>query len=191
MGVSPKMAGLVLAGGRSSRVGAEKAVQVLRGRTMLEIALATLGDVAGPLAVSAAAGSEAEGLAISLGNPVVTDDPVHPRGPLAGIAAGLAWARGAGADFMITLPCDTPLVDAAVLRALGTAGLAETADGPQSLIAVWPVGSLETLTGWLGAGQHPAVHVALESCGVRPVRFEDRAVFANVNTPEDLAKLSG
>lgn len=185
------MAGLVLAGGRSSRFGAEKAVQVLNGRTLLEIALSTLGEVAGPLAVSAAAGSEAEALAIARGYPVVTDVPAHPKGPLAGIAAGLAWTVGAGADFMITLPCDTPLVDAQVLRRLGTGGLAATSDGPQSLVAVWPVGALDVLKGWLDAGEHPAVHVALERCGVRTVLFDDRATFANVNTPEDLAKLSG
>lgn len=186
-----RLAGLVLAGGRSSRFGAEKAVQILNGRTLLEIALATLQEVAGPLAVSAAAGSEAEALAISLGYPVVTDDPDFPKGPLAGITAGLAWAADAGAGVMMTLPCDTPMVDAQVLRRLGTTGFATTADGPQSLIAAWPVAAIGVLRAWLVSGEHPAVHMALERVGVTPIRFENRDAFANVNTPEDLARLSG
>lgn len=185
-----RLAGLVLAGGRSSRFGAEKAVQVLNGRTLLEIALSTLHEVSGPLAVSAAQGSEAEALAISLGYPVVIDDPAFPRGPLTGIAAGLAWAADAGADFLVILPCDTPLVDGEVLRALGTGGFAETEDGPQSLIAVWPVGALSWLTGTLAQGVHPPVHAALERCGVRAVRFDSLGQFANVNTLQALKNLS-
>ena len=188
-------AGLILAGGRSSRFGAEKAVQDLAGRTLLEWSLAALSAVCGEVAVSAAQGSAAAALARALGCCVVSDDPAHAGGPLAGIAAGLAWAGAGGATHLVTLPCDTPGVTptilSAVIAAAGPAGAyAATTDGPQALCAVWPIAALPTLAAALADGRHPAVRDALAAAGARPLPFEDAAPFANVNTPADLASLT-
>ena len=40
------------------------------------------------------------------------------------------------------------------------------------------------------SGTPPRTHVALDRAGVRAVRFDDAAPFANVNTPDDLARLA-
>jgi molybdopterin-guanine dinucleotide biosynthesis protein A len=186
-------AGLVLAGGRSSRFGAEKAVQSLAGRTLMEWSLAALSAVCGEVAVSAATGSAAV-LAQSLGRTVLVDDPAHADGPLAGVAAGLAWAAAQGAAQLVTLPCDTPAVTGAILAQLleaagGGGGFAATADGPQNLCAVWPVTALAGLRAAMHDGGHPSVRDALSAAGCRAVPFDDPAAFANINTPDDLAAL--
>lgn len=185
--------GLVLAGGRSSRFGAEKAVQVLAGRTLLEWAHGALAAVCGEVAVSAAPGSDAAALAAAQGWAVLADDDGHASGPLAGIAAGLAWAATAGAAQLVTLPCDTPGVGADILsRLLDESGgaFAATADGPHALCAVWPVAALPALTASLSGGGHPAVRDALKVAGAKPVIFAEARPFANVNTPLDLAALA-
>ncbi|HWA62876.1 MAG TPA: NTP transferase domain-containing protein, partial [Caulobacteraceae bacterium] len=55
----PALAGLVIAGGRSNRFGAEKAVQLLKGRSLLEWAASALAEVCADVAVSARADSGA------------------------------------------------------------------------------------------------------------------------------------
>src|SRR5258706_10081664 len=104
---TPRLAGLVLAGGRSSRFGAEKAVQVVAGVTLLERALGVLDAVCMVVAVSAAPGL-AQASATRLGRTVLADDPGHVSGPLAGVSAGPTWALAQGYSPLVTPPCDTP-----------------------------------------------------------------------------------
>jgi molybdopterin-guanine dinucleotide biosynthesis protein A len=190
---SLRVAGLVLAGGLSRRFGREKAAAVWRGRPLLAWSLEALEGGCETVAVSAAAGSAAETLARSEGRTVLHDDPLHPSGPLAGVAAGLAWAAALGFDALATLPCDTPLVGPlevrALIAALGEAQAAHavTEDGVQSLCAVWRCSLEANLAATLAAGDHPAVQRLLDRTGSRPVRFPDPTRFRNANTETDLA----
>lgn len=183
--------GLVLAGGRSRRFGAEKAVVRLDEQTLLEWALNVLREGCDALAVSAAAGSGAGALARDLGLTVLTDDPGHPDGPLAGVAAGLRWAGSLGAAHLATLPCDmprAPLDLVARLRADGGdafAAYVETAEGIHPLCAVWSVDLLASLESELSR-DHPPVRGFLGDVGGVAVRFGDASAFVNVNTPADL-----
>ena len=188
--------GLCLAGGRSSRFGGEKAAALQDGHPLLAWSLAALAPLCGPVLVSAGRGSEAEALARSLGHWVIYDDPEHAAGPLAGVAAGLAWTAAAGFDRMITLPCDTPLVGAADLTVIvnaldeAPAAYAVTPDGPQSLCAAWRAGLGPDLDDQLRAGRHPAIHRWLAQIGAVPVQFPQAAAFANINTRADLAAMA-
>ncbi|MEO8925742.1 MAG: molybdenum cofactor guanylyltransferase [Caulobacteraceae bacterium] len=190
-----RIAGLVLAGGRSSRFGAEKAVATLAGRPLLAWNLAALEGASETVAVSAALGSETAALARSLGRAVVGDDPGHAKGPLAGLAAGLAWASGAGFDLLISLPCDMPLVGTRQVEALigaldgARAAHATTSDGPQPLCAVWRVDLADRLAARLAAGDHPPVKAFLAEIGAIPVAFADPLAFRNANTLKALAAI--
>jgi molybdopterin-guanine dinucleotide biosynthesis protein A len=189
----PRVAGLVLAGGLSRRFGREKATALWRGRPLLACSLAALDRACEQVAVSAARGSGAESLARGGGRRVLHDDPTHPRGPLAGLAAGLAWAAAEGFDALATLPCDTPLVGPAEMRALIEAlGEADgvhavTDDGPQGLCAVWRIGVRPGLAARLAGGDHPPVHRLLAEIGSRPVPFAQASTFRNINFETDLA----
>jgi molybdopterin-guanine dinucleotide biosynthesis protein A len=193
----PRVAGLVLAGGLSRRFGREKATALWRGRPLLAWSLAALDGGCESVAVSAAPGSGAESLARASERRVIYDDRAHPRGPLAGLAAGLAWAMSEGFDAMATLPCDTPMVGSTQVRALiealgGADGAhAVTEDGSQGLCAIWRSGLAPALAARLAAGDHPPVHRLLAEIGSRPVRFPDPTPFRNINTEDDLAEVRG
>lgn len=192
------IAGLVLAGGRSRRFGAEKALAPLgEGRTLLDAALAVLAPACGPIAVSAREGSGAAALAEARGLPWLTDPPGTPEGPLAGLLAGLAWARGLGAPLLASAPCDTPVLPpelvarlAETLRPGDEAAVARAPDGPHPLCGLWRTSLAEPLAMLLADG-HPPVRRALERLGGRFVDFPDAAAFANVNTRDELARIAG
>jgi molybdopterin-guanine dinucleotide biosynthesis protein A len=190
-----RVAGLVLAGGLSRRFGREKAVAEWLGRPLLAWSVAALQAECDMVAVSAAPGSGADSLAEALGYVVLHDDPAYARGPLAGLATGLAWAQSAGFAALATLPCDTPLIGAvevrALIEALGEARAAHavTDDGPQGLCAVWRCALAHGLAARLADGDHPSVRRLLDDIASRPVAFSDAALFRNVNTEADLARL--
>lgn len=185
------IAGLVLAGGQSRRFGSEKAVVRLGERTLLEWALNVLREGCDTLSVSAPAGSGAEVVAQGLGLRVLTDDPAHPDGPLAGVAAGLRWASSLGATHLATLPCDTPHAPPDLIARLYAAGgeafaaYVETEDGPHPLCALWSIDLLASLESELARG-HPPVRIFLGDVGALAVPFSETAAFANINAPEGL-----
>jgi len=187
---SALLAGVVLSGGRSVRFGGEKAAALLAGRPLIMWAVLRLQRTCASVAVNTRAGTAAENLAREAGLPVVFDAPGDAAGPLAGVKAGLVWARERGALALAVSPCDAPLLPqdlfARLADAAGTgAAMAETADGPQPLCAIWPVSSLAALSEALAGGAHPATWRMLESLGARRVRFAAEA-FANLNTRADL-----
>ena len=184
--------GLILAGGRSSRFGGEKAAARLGGLPLLAHAHRRLTAHCRIVGVNAPRVSQAGRLAIGLGAPLVKDPPNAPRGPLAGVAAGLAWAQREGEDLLITLPCDAPFLPTDVAPRLiaaaegHVAAVACTADGLQPLCAAWRVAMLEPVFAALVQGQHPPVHEILNAAGAAEVVFDEQDAFLNINTQEDL-----
>jgi molybdopterin-guanine dinucleotide biosynthesis protein A len=191
-----QIGGLVLAGGRSRRFGAEKALAPFRGAPMMDAILDRFGEL--PIvAVSARRGSAAERRAAALGLPVLYDSPSAPEGPLAGICAALEWARGIGLSYVASAPCDAPLLPHDLLpqlaRAIGDApaAYATTERGPHPLCALWSVRLQPALAIALAAGEHPPVRALLQDVGAHAVRFDDDRAFLNANTPAALAAMEG
>ena len=185
------VAGMVVAGGRSTRFGGEKAVAVLNGQPLLVWAVRRLQRACAEVAVNARPGTETEALATREGLAVLHDAPGDPDGPLAGVKAGLAWAAARGARALAVSPCDAPLLPKdlfeRLIEAAGeSAAMAVTADGRQPLCAVWPVSALPFLTEALEGGAHPPTWRTLEALGAAQVRFDPPGDFANINTREDL-----
>jgi molybdenum cofactor guanylyltransferase len=191
--LDPDLAGLVLSGGRSSRFGGEKAAALLQGKPLLLWAVDRLHAICADVAVSARPGSESEVLAGTL--PVLHDRLSDPDGPLAGIRAGLQWARDIGAELLAVSPCDAPLLPAdlyprLIAAANGGAAVAEAGGRPQSLCALWPVSALRAVEAAIADGQHPAVWRLLDEIGAVRVPFDDAEAFANLNTREDLERIA-
>ena len=188
--------GLILAGGHSSRFGGDKALATLGGHSLLEGAAGMLKPWVSDIAISAPPGTATESAARRLGFGAISDRPGLAKGPLAGILSGLEWSETLGAQWMASLPCDVvaipedalPRLLAAADKDTGKAGgaYAVTADGPQSLCAIWPVGGRNMLEAVLTSGTHPAVHHILDRIGATHVLFEGTNIFLNINTRDDL-----
>ena len=98
-----QITGLVLAGGRGSRMGGvDKGLQSFQGTTLAQHAFARLAPQVSSMMINAN-----RNLAVyqDFGVPVWPDDPADFAGPLAGILAGLAHCSTA---YLLTVPCDTP-----------------------------------------------------------------------------------
>lgn len=169
---------------------------VLAGRPLLMWAVRRLQKSCAAVAVNTRPDTEAAALAQTEGLPILHDAPGDAAGPLAGVKAGLTWARSLGATAVAVSPCDVPLLpDDLFTRLINAAGggaaIAETSDGRQPLCAVWPVSTLAKVTAALAGGAHPPTWLMLDSIGATPVHFQSSEAFANINTRADLAAIAG
>lgn len=105
-------AGFVLAGGRSSRMGRDKANLLFAGRPLVAHALAILREAG--LRVAIAGANPVHRAALSAFAPIV-DDPEPGRGPLAGVCAAL---ESTSARYAVFLPVDLPLLPASLVAYL-------------------------------------------------------------------------
>jgi molybdenum cofactor guanylyltransferase len=106
-------AGVVLAGGRSSRMGTPKAALEWHGSTLLRRTAGILARVTnGPVVIVRAPGQDLPDLPEGT---LITDDPREGKGPVQGIAAGLAALRGR-ADIAFISSTDLPFLHPAFAR---------------------------------------------------------------------------
>ena len=174
----PRLTGVLLVGGASTRFGSPKALARLGGETLAERAWRTLGEACDE---RLAVGKAEDGLELPF---ALLDDGSEVRAPLAGVVAGLRAAR---AEVAVMLPVDAPLVTPGLLRELATAcaDAAVTQTGP--LPAAFRKGALPVLEHRLGSGRL-ALHEALAELDTRRIEV-DEALLANVNTPDELRGL--
>ncbi|HEY7691694.1 MAG TPA: molybdenum cofactor guanylyltransferase [Gaiellaceae bacterium] len=173
----PALTGVLLVGGASTRFGSPKALARLGGRTLAEIAWEALAFCAERLAV----GKHEDGLELPFG---VLDDGTDVRAPIAGVVAGL---RAATHERCVVLPVDTPSVTPAALEALAAAGGDAAVPQTGPLPGAYSRSALPVLERRLAAGEL-ALRSALAELDVRAVMI-DPHLLANVNTPDDLARL--
>jgi molybdenum cofactor guanylyltransferase len=123
-----EVAGLILCGGRSLRMGRDKATLSLGGSTFIEVLAARMRASCEPLLV---VGQSSQRERAPAGICFVADE-LDDAGPLAGIAAGLSAAAN-DAEFAQVAACDTPLhvpaVTQLLLNRIGTAAAAIPWDG--------------------------------------------------------------
>jgi molybdopterin-guanine dinucleotide biosynthesis protein A len=98
--------GIVLCGGRSTRMGSSKALLQFGAETMLQRVVRLLGTVVSPLVVVAAPGQEMPALPAFV---TVTRDEQEGRGPLEGLRAGLK-ALPHDVELAYVTSCDVPLL---------------------------------------------------------------------------------
>ena len=192
--------GVVLCGGRSVRMGSDKALLELEGRTLLEHAVATLRALTPHvfLATGPAARYPELGLERVL-------DRAGGAGPLAGLCAALEHARARGTRWLLALACDVPHVRPQVFRALharaqregAQACLLETEEGLEPLIAVYSTECLPAVERALLRGEKRLI--AFHEAPLRIARLAlaelPRELAAdctrNLNTPEEFRAAGG
>lgn len=176
---------LIVAGGRSSRMGEDKITATVGADRVLDRVLAACAPapvtVAGPPHLAAV---------LPAGGVLVREDPPF-GGPVAGLRAAVA-ALPQGVPVVAVLAGDQPFVDAAALAELRAALTAEP--GADAAAYVTDDGVLQFLC---SVWRAPALRAQLASArdsmrsvyaGARVVQVPDqRAVSADIDTPEDLA----
>jgi len=182
-----RVVGVILAGGQGRRMGAEKALMPLAGESLIGRVHARLAPQVAAVAISANGDPARFGLP---GVPVLPDlDGECGMGPMAGVRAGLRWARGQGAEGVVTVATDTPFLPedlVARLSAAGGAAYAQSGGRAHYTAALWPL-ALEARIEALFRGQERRMRRYLETA--QPVSFaSDPDPFANLNTPEDLLR---
>ncbi|HUN40915.1 MAG TPA: molybdenum cofactor guanylyltransferase MobA [Acetobacteraceae bacterium] len=183
-----RIAGVILAGGRASRLGGgDKPLLHVGAATMLARIIATLQSETDALAVNAN-GDPARFAVFNL--PVLADGAFAGQGPLAGVLAGLDWAVTIGAGALLTVPGDTPFVPQGLAAALTPPPACAASNGHvHHLVALWPVPCREDLRRLLAAPGPRAVLRFAQQIRMRTVDFPVGKwdPFLNVNTGEDLA----
>jgi molybdopterin-guanine dinucleotide biosynthesis protein A len=184
------IAGLILAGGRATRMGGrDKAEIELAGQTLLARTIARARPQVGRLLISA---NRDPALFAPYGLPVLPDTIGDHWGPLAGLLAGLdhlaeAWPQ---IGWLASFPTDSPFFPETLVARLAEAlpghqiAMATSRGRPEPVFSLWPVSLADELRGALSNGVRKVEDFA-RRYRLTSVDFPGDAFF-NVNTPEDL-----
>ena len=176
--MSGRLLGAVLAGGRSSRFGSDKAQAMLGGRTLLDHVIERFGPQVDALVVTGRAHAAL---------PWLPDRPGPGLGPLGGLCAALRHALDAGYGVVVSVGCDMPDLPDDLVPALGGDGAAVVADCP--VVGLWPASLAPLLEAQLAGDGSRAVRRWADRVGARRVALG--SPIANVNRPADLALVDG
>jgi molybdopterin-guanine dinucleotide biosynthesis protein A len=188
--------GVVLAGGRSRRMGGQaKGLMPLGGKPMMAHVIDALLPQVGRCIINANDGAE-DFAQFHL--PLVADLSEARDGPLAGLLASMVWAgeHAPAARWIVTAPCDTPFIPADYVERLCEAAepsgapvsIAASAMGEHYACGLFSLALVDDLAAWLArderrvrrwlANHRPAV-ARFDHAGIDP--------FFNANTPEEFA----
>src|SRR5262245_11949897 len=201
MSMTEPVAGILLAGCRSSRMGCRhNRVRMLGGRTILARIIERLEPQVAAMVVSA--NGDPSRFA-PFGLAVVADRVPGFAGPLAGIHAGLKWveANQPGIRYAVTVATDTPFFPPDLVQRFGAALkrapsllVARSGQGVHPVIGLWPVSLADALEASLHEGmrktgawaeQHGAIEVTFPDAAVGARRVDP---FFNINDADQLAE---
>jgi molybdopterin-guanine dinucleotide biosynthesis protein A len=194
----PDVAGVLLAGGLSRRMGGgDKCLRPLGGRTILARIIERARPQVSALMLNANGDPARFG---AYGLPVRADIVEGFQGPLAGVLTGLAWARETAprAQWLASFACDAPFLPTdLVTRLLGGIGhegadMACAMSGGQShpVFGLWPTALFDALRRAVVEEDIRKVDVWTARYRLAQVEFatEPFDPFFNTNRPEDLAE---
>jgi molybdopterin-guanine dinucleotide biosynthesis protein A len=191
--VSAGLAGVVLCGGRSTRMGVDKATITFDGATLLERAVARLDEVCHPVLIAAGDVPRTAAGRSSL------IDAASGAGPLGGLVAAL---RASPHRLLAVVAVDLPWIDPRLIRMLAASigecdvAVCETARGVEPLHAVYSTSILDAAESALAGRDRSLRHLIEHARAVRLAETEWRGAgisdrfTRNINTPDDLAEVS-
>ncbi len=191
----------ILIGGRSSRLGRDKAFASVGGKPLAEHAVQIVNEGLEPVKTTFVAGNAAQFAieAITLDVPFIFD-LIPDRGPLGGLHAALSYAQS---PWIFLLACDMPLLTAEVLRLFAS----HVTDDLTAIVPEQPDGRLQPLCAFYKTAEtfklvdevirrprvSPPMHAIVKELDPKIVKFEEYShlpgageFFHNVNTPGDL-----
>jgi molybdopterin-guanine dinucleotide biosynthesis protein A len=188
----PTLAGLVLAGGRSSRFGSDKGAATIDGVTLLDRSVALLVSVVAPVFVAV--------------RPDQLEDPLRHRynlipdsRPGIGPAAALLSAHERFPDSAwLVIACDMPCLTAEALRSLrdgrdarvsATAFRSTVSGDPEPLCAIYEPATLAGFRRFVLSGGNPSPLAFLARNDVKLLKPDGAGQLTNVNTPAELERV--
>lgn len=197
---APAFPAVILAGGRSQRMGKDKALLLLGGKSLLERAVHRLTPQAGSIAINSNTTPPAFLLLKHI--PVLADTVGGHRGPLAGILTAMRHAARLEdpPTHVATAAVDSPFFPLDLIARLsaqagpGTIVTAAVDGSSHPVFGLWPVALADALEEWLGGdhlsvrgflAHHPHVEMAFPALTLGSETLDP---FFNVNTPEDFAR---
>lgn len=169
-----RILGAVLAGGRATRFGSDKALaRMADGRTLIDHAMTGLAPHVAAVVICGRGGG-------------LPDRPAPDMGPLGGLNAALHHALDHGFAGVLTTGCDMPLYPATLPAALIGEGAAILKG--QQLLGWWPATLASELDDHLSEENNRSIHGWIDRVHARVVEIPGM-VLPNINRPEDLASL--
>ncbi len=174
---------VVLCGGKSTRMGRDKADLVMDGVSFLDLTISKLSSFCSNIIVS---GRSVPGF-------LCVDDVFKGCGPLGGIHAGLSACTS---PWAFVISCDMPLFKPSVAEVLSSHAGCDV----QAIVPVTPDGRVQSLCAFYRFDVAPVAASCLDSgrCAIRAlldsirtvyVPFSDSRPFVNINTAEDYERL--
>ena len=172
-----RILGAVLAGGRSSRFGSDKAMALLDRRSLLDHAVDALSDQVDTVVVCGRATAK---------RLCLPDRPRPDLGPLGGLAAALRHALDHGYEAVVSAGCDTPMLPADLVLRLQCAGpVSYLRELPIS--GLWPATLSPELDRFLVAS--PSRSMRAWAASTQAIAIDLPRPIANINTTQDLRRL--
>nr|WP_110883633.1 molybdenum cofactor guanylyltransferase [Mycolicibacterium wolinskyi] len=181
------LAGVVLAGGASRRMGRDKATLVLDGSTLVERVVAAVSVRCSPVFVIAAPGQPLPQLAAE-----VLRDEVRGVGPLVATGRGLRAAAEAGRDMAFVCAVDMPFLSADLIDELVGPAVRLPADivlpwdgRDHYLAGIYRTRLTDRISALVGAGQR-SMRALAESVDTQRIVMPPQRALTNVNSEADL-----
>lgn len=181
--------GVVLAGGRGSRMGhVDKGLQVLRGKPMVAWVLERFSWQVSELFINA---NQNQQQYASYGYPVLADELSDFAGPLAGLQVAL---KHASHSFVATVPCDSPFLPndlvarlhIVLIQHMADIAIAKTGTQAHPVFSLCRRGVRDHLNAYLASGGRK-IDQWYATLQVVEVSFDDElAAFSNINTRQEL-----
>jgi molybdenum cofactor guanylyltransferase len=184
--------GIILAGGRSSRMGLPKAGLPFGSETLLQRVHRSLESVVSPTVIALGRDQDRP----DIPGARFTHDEFPAGGPLAGLLSGLEWLSSRGIDAGFVASCDMPFLSPTVIREIArqwrNADVAAVRlDGRwQPMAAIYATSLVPIIRQRLAAGDsslqgliEASRHYEIDAASVFAAD-PDRLAFVNVNTPD-------
>jgi molybdenum cofactor guanylyltransferase len=180
---------VILAGGKGRRMGGkDKGLVNYQSQPLIAHVLEAISKQAAKIVINANRNRDAYAV---YGYPVVEDSLSDFQGPLAGFLACMA---SVSSDYILTMPCDGPLIAPDYLQRMLQAmqstscDIAIATDGErmQPVYALIPVELKDSLQKYLSAGDRK-IDLWYKQHQIELVDFSDQKImFTNINSPADL-----
>lgn len=184
---------VILAGGQGRRMGGkDKGLMEFNGKPIVELLIEQLNRQQASIVINA---NRNQAIYQQYGLPVISDEMDNFQGPLAGFAASM---RSLSCDYILTLPCDGPFLCDRFIELFITSQqqtgapicVADDGERLQPVYALINTGLLASLEKFLASGDRKIDRWYAEHEFARVDFSAYKAMFGNINKPEDYAALS-